>query len=47
MRVTSYHVQADGLSIETNEGILQLIPYTTNIVRVRMPGNYLHLLRKA
>ncbi len=35
MRVTSYHTQPNGLCIETTEGILQLIAYTANIVRVR------------
>lgn len=35
MRVTSYQTQPDGLRIETSEGVLQLIAYTTSIVRVR------------
>lgn len=35
MRVTSYHTLPHGLRIETSEGVVQLITYTPNIVRVR------------
>ncbi len=35
MRVISYHTQPNGLRIETSEGTLQLVAYTSSIVRVR------------
>lgn len=35
MSVTSYQIQPNGLSLETSQGILQLIAYTSSIVRVR------------
>lgn len=34
MRVTSYQKTPNGLSIETAQGTIQLIPYTANIIRV-------------
>jgi alpha-D-xyloside xylohydrolase len=34
MKMISYHTTPNGLSIETSQGTIQLIPYTANIIRV-------------